>query len=483
MNHVPLLHAVAVLGVLAATGCAPVVAGTLAATGALGSGGGGSGSSLAPGPAPAPTRLAFAVGPTGALTGATITPAVVVELHDDSGALADGGVDVTLSLPQGASALLGGTTTVRALGGRATFDGLIVDRAASGLRLQANAAGLTGATSASFDVTAPPDDHGDDAAGATSIARGSPAAGRIEVAGDEDWFAVPLAGGGTYALQTRSLAAGMDSVLDLFDVDGATLLATNDDHASVEPAASRIDVTPAASGAYFLRVRHVDGTSGQGTYQVLALELAAPAAPARPANLTATAAGLTRVSLSWTDASTNETGFRVERREGGGSFDPLASLPAGSTTFDDLTVAPSTTYEYRLVALNAVGDSTPSDVAQVTTPAPPRPRLVFPYRIPDTPSDRPFNQILAVSALDAPGAPVTSGVAITLTLVTNPTGAVLGGTRTRTTHGGGAAQFDDLTIDRIGQGYVLEATAAGYDPATSPAFDVFAGLLVTAPSS
>ena len=63
--------------------------------------------------------------------------------------------DVTLALmnsPGGAT--LGGTLTVTALAGVASFSGLSIDALGTGYTLQAQSAGLTSATSASFDVTA-----------------------------------------------------------------------------------------------------------------------------------------------------------------------------------------------------------------------------------------------------------------------------------------------------------------------------------------
>lgn len=72
------------------------------------------------------------------------------------------------------------------------------------------------------------------------------------------------------------------------------------------------------------------------------------------------------VALSWTDASTDETGFRVERRPpGSGSFASLGSVAAGSTAFVDTNVIPDQQWQYRVFAFNAVGDSPPSNVLQV----------------------------------------------------------------------------------------------------------------------
>lgn len=60
---------------------------------------------------------------------------------------------------------------------------------------------------------------------------------------------------------------------------------------------------------------------------------------------------------------------------------------------------------------------------------------------------------------------------VTLSLGSNPTGAVLHGTTTRTVAGSLPANFDDITIDRPGSGYTLVATS-GTMTVTSGAFTV-----------
>src|SRR5205807_101467 len=49
-------------------------------------------------------------------------------------------------------------------------------------------------------------------------------------------------------------------------------------------------------------------------------------APAAPSGLTAVAASTSQINLSWTDNSTNETGFLVERSTDGTTFTQVASL-------------------------------------------------------------------------------------------------------------------------------------------------------------
>jgi hypothetical protein len=101
-----------------------------------------------------PVKLAFLVQPSNAVTGAAISPAVQVAVQDANGntVTADSG-PVTLALP--GSTALGGTPTVNAQNGVATFSNLTVESAGI-YKLSATSPSLTSATSTTFTVTAPP---------------------------------------------------------------------------------------------------------------------------------------------------------------------------------------------------------------------------------------------------------------------------------------------------------------------------------------
>jgi PKD repeat protein len=93
--------------------------------------------------------------------------------------------------------------------------------------------------------------------------------------------------------------------------------------------------------------------------------------PNAPTSLTATAPFFNQVNLSWTDNDTGEQGFRVERStDNFATFTVLANdLPPNTTSYIDNTVAPSTTYQYRVRAFFLSLNSPYSNVATVTTPA------------------------------------------------------------------------------------------------------------------
>jgi titin len=91
--------------------------------------------------------------------------------------------------------------------------------------------------------------------------------------------------------------------------------------------------------------------------------------PAAPSNLTATAASCTNVALAWTDTADNETGFRIERKESGGTYSETATVTANATTYSDTTAVAQKAYYYRVMAYNSSGDSSYTNEANVTLPA------------------------------------------------------------------------------------------------------------------
>lgn len=60
--------------------------------------------------------------------------------------------------------------------------------------------------------------------------------------------------------------------------------------------------------------------------------------PSAPANLAAESVTSEKVKLIWEDKSVNETGFKVERATGGGSFSEIASLENGIEKYTDESV-------------------------------------------------------------------------------------------------------------------------------------------------
>ena len=91
--------------------------------------------------------------------------------------------------------------------------------------------------------------------------------------------------------------------------------------------------------------------------------------PVDPTNLAATAASSSQINLSWTDNSSNETGFSIESCKGPTctNFVQIATVGANVTTYSNTNLKANTTYRYRVRAYNAAGNSGYSNIATATT--------------------------------------------------------------------------------------------------------------------
>lgn len=93
------------------------------------------------------------------------------------------------------------------------------------------------------------------------------------------------------------------------------------------------------------------------------------AVPVTPSNLIGTVASSTQINLSWTDNSTNETGFKVERKTGTSTYAVVGTTGTDINTFNDTGLTPSTTYTYRVYSYNTGGNSpTYSNEINLTIP-------------------------------------------------------------------------------------------------------------------
>jgi len=101
--------------------------------------------------------------------------------------------------------------------------------------------------------------------------------------------------------------------------------------------------------------------------------------PGIPSSVTATALDYTRIKISWADTISNETGFEIVRSTTvDGTFVPITTAPANSTSFTDSGLAASKKYYYRVRSINQNGESGFSPKVNATTLA-----------MPDTPAEPP----------------------------------------------------------------------------------------------
>jgi hypothetical protein len=92
--------------------------------------------------------------------------------------------------------------------------------------------------------------------------------------------------------------------------------------------------------------------------------------PAAPVNLAARAVSASRIDLTWTDTSDNETNFELERCEGRGrcrTFMLIASPGQNIVALSDVGLTANTQYTYRVRAANEAGSSDYSNTVREKT--------------------------------------------------------------------------------------------------------------------
>lgn len=79
--------------------------------------------------------------------------------------------------------------------------------------------------------------------------------------------------------------------------------------------------------------------------------------PMAPSNLTAQSETSSEAELQWTDNSTNESGFKIERRSNGQNYTVVGTVDADVMNFRDLELKNGEEYFYRVYAYNSTGKS------------------------------------------------------------------------------------------------------------------------------
>lgn len=195
----------------------------------------------------APSQLAFVGQPSNALAGATLSPAIQLELRDSEGNLvtsANAPVSIALSNPNGA--ILSGTTTVAAVNGVARFSDLSINKVGTGYTLAASATGCQGAVSTAFDIAHNAPDRAASqlsAMPATAVADGAEQVALRLVVKDAQGNAVPDQAVSLSATGTGNTLSPSSGTTDASGVFTATLVSTRAEAKTVTATAGAASLT------------------------------------------------------------------------------------------------------------------------------------------------------------------------------------------------------------------------------------------------
>ena len=137
---------------------------------------------------------------------------------------------------------------------------------------------------------------------------------------------------------------------------------------SISDNVEHIYLRDLAAGDYVLQVmKLVSGKVSNSETYALAFNFSIPA-PDAPSSLTASAISNSQISLSWTDNSSDEANFELQRSLfSNKNFETIATLAANTVSHTDTGLSTAKKYYYRVKATNANGDSFYSNVANATT--------------------------------------------------------------------------------------------------------------------
>jgi hypothetical protein len=186
----------------------------------------------------------------------------------------------------------------------------------------------------------------------------SPASGTVVQGGSATATVTVTSVAGFSGTVALSASDNLPSVTENFSSENVTLSADNS-------ASSTLTISTLAStspGTYPITITGTGGSLTRSCSYALTVRLAAPS------SLSASAASSSQINLSWTDASTGEDGFKIERKTGaGGTYAEIATVGANTTSYSDTGLSASTTYYYRVRAYKGGDYSDYSNEASATT--------------------------------------------------------------------------------------------------------------------
>lgn len=410
----------------------------------------------------APAALRFLVQPSNTSAGATISPAVRVELIDAQGNLVtNADRTVSLSLQGGpGGATLSGSTSTSTDDGVATFSNLSVNQAGSGYRLVASSSGLSGATSDPFTVstgaatnlvfTVQPSaaDAGEAISPAVRV-EARDAAGNA-VTGFSGQVTIGIASGPSGAVlggnTTVAATAGVATFSDL-TLDRAGTYTLRATATGLSQATSSSFSVGAGSAANVSKVAGDNGSAQVG-------QLVEPEPRVRVTDAGGNPVAGVTVTFAVASGGGTATGTTPTTNSSGEA--EVGSWRLGTTAGTNTLTA--TVSGLAPVTFTATGEPASGSGLEFYQDATPQTTIAS-----GGPLDDP---VPVVQIVDAQGNPVaTSGVPITISI--SPAGASLGGTTTRSTDASGRAAFTGITVTGAVGDYTLQFSGQG-TPLTAP---------------
>ncbi|WP_299056918.1 fibronectin type III domain-containing protein [uncultured Polaribacter sp.] len=176
--------------------------------------------------------------------------------------------------------------------------------------------------------------------------------------------------------------------------------------------------------------------------------------PVPPSNLSGELSGDNQVTLFWTDNSTNENGFKIDRKENNNDYSLIGTVNTDITSFIDNELNISTSYTYRIYSFNDVGSSlTYSNQITINTDEP----IALPVVTTNEVTEISYTNALCGGNITSDGGAVITERGVVWSTSTNPTINL----DTKTIDGNGDGEFTSNLTDLIdGTIYYIRAYAS-----------------------
>lgn len=415
-----------------------------------------------------PAVLAFGQQPTSANTGAVITPAVNVRIEDSSGNLTSSNAQITVSLGNPGSATLGGTATITASNGVATFANLTVNQPGTGYTLVATGASSSSATSNTFNVTqvATKVVFVQQPTSAVSGAAISPAvtiqvldAANNLVTSSSASVTLIATGPGVFtptSTVTVSATGGVATFSNLSILKAGSYTLTASSGSLTAATSNSFTITPGAASKLTFSAQPPASVNGGAVMSAIGVQV-------EDANGNVVTTSTAPIALTLSGGS-------------GGTLSGITSTNAvaGVATFNNLSINKAGT-NYILSANSGVLASATSTAINVNTG--PAAKLVFATQPANSAAGASLGTV-KVEIRDAGDNVVNSTATVSLSLGSNPVGAVLrsnGTTPVSVSASAGVATFSALSLNRGSAGtFTLTASSLSFTT-ISNGFTVTAG--------
>lgn len=423
------------------------------------------------------TQLVITNQPSDSIENQNISPAITIEIQDSAGNLVSNATDnVTLNFgtdPSSGSATLGGTPTVAAVNGVATFNDINIDTANTGYTLSFNSGSLSSAISNSFDInpsgpaqlafkTQP-----SNAVSNTNIAPSieievQDALGNIvntatdnitlALSSDPSSGAANLAGTLTVAA-VNGVATFNDINIDLANT-GYSLVATSG--SLTNATSNNFDITAGAASKLAFSVQPINTSYSENITPSIQVEIQDSAG-----------------NLVTNSSDSVNLAFGADPSSGSATLGGTLTIAAvnGIATFSDINID-TLNSGYTLIASSGSLSNITSNTFDITAGAPTQ--LVINTQPTNTIANQNISPAITIEIQDAAGNIVTnSSDNVSLALGTDPSSgtATLGGTLTIAAVSG-IATFNDINIDTVNTGYTFVFTSGALSSATSNTFDI-----------